>query len=193
MLLLERPGTDQFGTSVSAFEMALEEDRQLKLALSPENGLEQPTDTCLVIAATGGRAHGSNNFVRIATLTHEMFQSQQTAAWFDDAVRRLTSFLTIHRDADLHRTRRVTDRAVTRAYRILQALSSDTLPRPALIPTLRGGVQIEWHTRGVDVEIEIAPSGHTIVDVEDLRDNAGSWSGDSSSDALRRVRSRLTA
>ena len=30
---------------------------------------------------------------------------------------------------------------------------------PALVPTVRGGVQLEWHRRGVDIEVEISPDG----------------------------------
>ena len=29
------------------------------------------------------------------------------------------------------------------------------LPSPSIVPTSRGGVQIEWHVKGIDLEIEV--------------------------------------
>ena len=37
------------------------------------------------------------------------------------------------------------------------------MPRPAVVPTVKGGVQLEWHANGLDLEIEISPdSGGSI-------------------------------
>ncbi|HEY3241769.1 MAG TPA: hypothetical protein VGM03_00330 [Phycisphaerae bacterium] len=34
------------------------------------------------------------------------------------------------------------------------AVLPDDAPAPAVVPTSRGGLQLEWHTRGIDLEIE---------------------------------------
>ena len=36
---------------------------------------------------------------------------------------------------------------------LLTILDSDSTP-PAVVPTTRGGVQVEWHQNGIDLEIE---------------------------------------
>ena len=33
-------------------------------------------------------------------------------------------------------------------------------PPPSVVPTWEGGLQVEWHRNGVDLEIEVTPSGH---------------------------------
>lgn len=40
---------------------------------------------------------------------------------------------------------------------------------PALVPTVRGGLQIEWHRRGVDIEVEVSPDGSVSWCAEDRR------------------------
>ena len=40
------------------------------------------------------------------------------------------------------------------ALAVIFAVMRDDTPAPSVVPTSRGGVQIEWHTRGVDLEIE---------------------------------------
>ena len=40
---------------------------------------------------------------------------------------------------------------------------------PVLVPTVRGGVQLEWHRQGVDVEVEISPDGSVSWCADDRR------------------------
>lgn len=40
---------------------------------------------------------------------------------------------------------------------LVEAMEPDT-PAPSVVPTSRGGVQFEWHTGGVDFEIEVEPT-----------------------------------
>lgn len=47
------------------------------------------------------------------------------------------------------------------AFKLLALLASildDDAPPPYIVPTWCGGVQAEWHTNGVDLEIEIDPT-----------------------------------
>jgi len=90
--------------------------------------------------------------------------------------------------------RRITKEAISLAYAILRELAMEAVPAPALVPTFAGGIQLEWHTKGADVEIEIGPGGSVAGDVEDL--SAGTkWSfeGSPSAAMLERVRTRLAA
>ena len=49
--------------------------------------------------------------------------------------------------------------AILRAFNILSEIvnPSFSLPAPSVVPTAKGGIQLEWHRNGVDLEIEIYP------------------------------------
>ena len=40
-------------------------------------------------------------------------------------------------------------------------------PQPAVVPTVKGGVQLEWHACGIDLEIEIGQPGRFHVTYEE--------------------------
>jgi len=42
-----------------------------------------------------------------------------------------------------------------RAIRLLAELLGPETPPPAVVPTVRAGIQLEWHTKGVNIEIYI--------------------------------------
>jgi len=53
------------------------------------------------------------------------------------------------------------------AMQLLQGVMRSGTPVPELVPTLRGGLQIEWHVKDVDVELEIVSPSRYILTVED--------------------------
>ncbi len=62
---------------------------------------------------------------------------------------------------------------------------------PTVVPTVHGGIQLEWHTRGIDLEIEVSPEGR--CDVYCQEDNT-EWEDDLNStlNRLQGVMSRLS-
>lgn len=42
---------------------------------------------------------------------------------------------------------------------VLDRVVQEDTPPPSVVPTRPGGVQLEWHTNGIDLEIEISPDG----------------------------------
>lgn len=67
------------------------------------------------------------------------------------------------------------------ALEVLSAIMRPGTPPPALIPTSVGGVQIEWHTRGIDLEIGVESTSRIHVSYEDHRDGV-EWEGELTSD-----------
>lgn len=64
--------------------------------------------------------------------------------------------------------------AALKALHILLSIMSDESIPPALVPTSQGGIQLEWHSSGYDVEIEVRRDGRIECYVE--RDAKGeSW------------------
>ena len=47
--------------------------------------------------------------------------------------------------------------AAAAALNLLVRSCKSSTPEPAIVPTNAGGTQIEWHTQGVDLELEIDP------------------------------------
>ena len=55
-----------------------------------------------------------------------------------------------------------------RALQLLAATMRPATPAPIVVPTVRGGLQLEWHQRDVDLEVEVPPSGAVQVAYENL-------------------------
>jgi hypothetical protein len=53
------------------------------------------------------------------------------------------------------------------AWHLLTAILREDSPAPAVVPTVRGGVQLEWHVKGVDLEIEVGAARLYHVAFED--------------------------
>ena len=51
--------------------------------------------------------------------------------------------------------------AFTVATMFLYDLEKNGVSRPEIVPTSQGGIQLELHKGGFDLEIEIGPTGHT--------------------------------
>jgi hypothetical protein len=58
---------------------------------------------------------------------------------------------------------------VTFAVELLGRLMRIDTPAPNVVPRVRGGVQLEWHTRGVNLEIAIDSPGDVNFFVEDIQ------------------------
>ena len=56
-----------------------------------------------------------------------------------------------------------------------------SIPVPAVVPTNRGGIVLEWHTRGIDLEVEVVLPGCLHIFYEDAQ-TGESWEGEVSSD-----------
>ncbi|MDP3910679.1 MAG: hypothetical protein Q8Q14_09835 [Gemmatimonadales bacterium] len=87
-------------------------------------------------------------------------------------------------------SRAVSIHALAATIRLLGALMNEAMPLPAFVPTRRGGVQIEWHIKGIDLEIEVTPAERIHASFEDL-ETGREWENDVTSD-LSLVRQELT-
>lgn len=47
-----------------------------------------------------------------------------------------------------------------------EAGDPDAVVMPSVHPTVRGGIQLEWHRKGLDLEIEVLPSGQARAYIE---------------------------
>ena len=60
-------------------------------------------------------------------------------------------------------------RAVQSALDLLAETMPPTAPAPQVVPSSRGGLQLEWHLRDIELEVLVLPSELFSVCFEDLR------------------------
>jgi len=85
----------------------------------------------------------------------------QRARWAPSVAHALRQLRDLPPGWDSYGAHRVQEGAVHSAFEILWAIADDPqLPQPSIVPTSAGGLQIEWHRPGVDLELEIAPNGN---------------------------------
>ena len=70
--------------------------------------------------------------------------------------------------------------AITQAFSVLQSIAKTDTPAPYVLPTPTGGVQFEWHTQEIDLEVEISP-GREVSFLLDCTDKGKEYEGDLSS------------
>jgi hypothetical protein len=110
-------------------------------------------------------------------------------AWLLPALGALSELGALPENWNSYGARRIGIHAVAGVAKLLSLIMTDTTPLPAFVPTQAGGIQIEWHERGIDLEIEVAPTATYRAALEDS--SAGvDWAGDVTSD-LRPLRRAL--
>ena len=62
-------------------------------------------------------------------------------------------------DWNSHGAEPVSDAAFEQTVGFLTTYLVEGVAGPDLVPTARGGVQLEWHRQGVDIEVEVSPDG----------------------------------
>jgi len=68
---------------------------------------------------------------------------------------------------DSYGARPLNPRAVWRSVGLLASIVPAIAPEPTVVPTRDGGVQFEWHRRGIDVEVRVPPVGEVSFIVAD--------------------------
>ncbi len=95
------------------------------------------------------------------------FEEVDPPAWLEPTVRRLLDLLSLLPDWDSYGARSVDRLHVNAAFQVLSLIMRHDTPAPSVVPTNRGGVQLEWHTGGIDLEIETLSTQELLVSFED--------------------------
>lgn len=90
-------------------------------------------------------------------------------AWLLSAKAQLDELSRLQRGWDSYNAEPITSVARKAALGLLRQLSGPLTPRPDLVPTADGSVQIEWHTHGIDLEVRVLSSTRMRVCFEDAR------------------------
>jgi hypothetical protein len=87
--------------------------------------------------------------------------------WLDQVMARISKLLDLPSNWDSHNARAIdVDSVRTAIHTLVRTMQPDT-PSPQIIPTARGTIQLEWHLRGIDLEVEALHSGLLHISYED--------------------------
>lgn len=111
-------------------------------------------------------------------------------AWLGRVKKRLRSYEALLINWDSYGAVPLDPRVRPVAEDLIEWFAVDDMPPPDVFVTSEGGVQIEWHIRQVNIEIEISPADEDTILFHDL--NSGvEWAREASSADLQAVRRRL--
>jgi len=96
--------------------------------------------------------------------------------WMQPTREALSELLDLKADWNSYGALPIQPEAVRHAMELLCLVMRPDAPAPQVVPTSCGGVQLEWHTGGFDIEVSIRPSGEAYACVEDLR-TGEEWDG----------------
>ncbi len=98
---------------------------------------------------------------------HALIFEQAIPRWSYDLLMKVSEIGELEQGWDSYGARAVDpDCAATTVELVLNLLDSNT-PMPAIVPTIRGGIQLEWHRAGADLEIEVESRARIHVCFED--------------------------
>jgi len=90
------------------------------------------------------------------TVTIEVFGEEPD--WLYDTLRAMRHISGLPANWSSHGSPRIEDAAIVGAMRFLTYVGHHSVA-PLIVPTSRGGVQLEWHRNGIDVEVELPSHG----------------------------------
>jgi hypothetical protein len=111
--------------------------------------------------------------------TRESTPRVQVNAWtvashIESVVKRIQDLAQLPENWDSYGGRTISAVSVFSALQFVGTTVGPSTPHPSVVPTSEGGLQLEWHRAGVDLEVEFLPSGARSVYFFDSASNE-SW------------------
>ena len=86
---------------------------------------------------------------------HYTIDEVGSSAWRYAAMKRLEQLINLPPNWDSYGAKKISPRAAQISLQILDSVMRDTTPQPSIVPVPSGRVQLEWHTKGIDLEVEV--------------------------------------
>jgi hypothetical protein len=78
---------------------------------------------------------------------------QPLPAWFDPLVQGFVDLLTLPPNWDSYQAGTIDSQIVHDAMNFINGVLGTTSPAPRVVPLSSGGLQLEWHRKGIDLEV----------------------------------------
>lgn len=79
-------------------------------------------------------------------------------SWFLPVKTQLQEFLAFEKNWNGYGESPIHEEAIRRTINVLNTIVSETTPKPDIVPTSKGGIQIEWVSKDFEIEVEIFPT-----------------------------------
>jgi len=103
--------------------------------------------------------------------------SDAPPAWVTPTVQAINRVLNLPSNWDSYGSGRVSPEIAGAALKLLLETMGSDSPVPSVVPTSHGGIQLEWHTNGVDLEVELTSTIRLSGSFEDAR-TGDAWEKD---------------
>jgi hypothetical protein len=97
-------------------------------------------------------------------------------AWVTPAIDRLVQLSELPAGWDSRRAAPIERTAMVGALEIMAEVMGEYGPLPAIVPTVDGGVLLEWHRGGLELEIEVEPTGEAYAMFQ-TSEGSRAWDG----------------
>lgn len=94
-------------------------------------------------------------------------ETRPDATWLDPLLAQLDEIAGLAEGWNSYGAARTDAQTAIRAIRLLREAAEPGAPAPSAVPTPSGGVQLEWHERGIDLEIELTPHRQVLMHYAD--------------------------
>lgn len=98
-------------------------------------------------------------------------------SWLDQAMLELSAVGALPPGWDSYGASAISPSAISVAEQLLKLLADHNAPRPALVPTSDGGIQIEWYGADVEIQLEIDPDPNEVYLFYRNVETGMSWHG----------------
>ena len=92
---------------------------------------------------------------RIAFGQGTLIFEQPIPSWSRDLLAKVSELGELEKGWDSYGAQPVDPQCAQATVKLLLQLLNRHTPQPSIVPTTRGGIQLEWHRAGADLEIEI--------------------------------------
>lgn len=98
-----------------------------------------------------------------------MLSNAPLPPWWNSARSRLNELGKLAPGWDSYGAKVIASSARAAAIDVLRQITTRKTPPPSIVPTSDGSIQIEWHTRGIDLELRVLSPTRLNVSMEDAQ------------------------
>jgi hypothetical protein len=127
--------------------------------------------------------------------TDDTFSSEydELEAFVGPILERISKLLSLPANWDTHGARPINPGIATKAIELILGMLKPNDPQPSVVPTSRGGILLEWHEAGIDLEVDIrSPSSiHVAFEQDDHEEEFEHATDELIADKLNLLRDRI--
>jgi len=104
----------------------------------------------------------------------EIQASNQTPRCFLKSVEEIVNLLALSPGWNSYSAKPIGQQSVVAAIKLLAEFLELESPSPVVVPTVQGGIQLEWHTKGINLEVYVDSPGKISFFAEEIRSGESS-------------------